>query len=91
MPSEILPPLAQRRRADGENVQSIEEIRAERAVLHVLPQRLVRRRDHAHVDANRIGSTDAEKLALLQHAQQLHLRGQRDLADLVEEQRPAIS
>src|SRR6185295_19640284 len=33
---------------------------------------------------------EAAELALLQDAQQLHLGGRRHLADLVEEQRPAI-
>ena len=32
----------------------------------------------------------ALELALLQHAQQLHLRAQVDVADLVEEQRAAL-
>ena len=35
-------------------------------------------------------AADALELALLQHAQQLRLRLERQLADLVEEQRAAV-
>ena len=34
-----------------------------------------------------LGRADRDHLALLQHAQQLHLRRRRRLADLVEEER----
>src|SRR5262245_12460643 len=37
----------------------------------------------------RLGAAQALELAELKHAQELGLRGQRQLADLVEEQRPA--
>ena len=35
-------------------------------------------------------AADAVELAVLEHAQQLHLRGGRHVADLVEEQRAAV-
>ena len=50
----------------------------------------VGRRDDAHVDLDGLGRADAADLALLQHAQELHLHLRADLADLVEEQRPAL-
>ena len=50
----------------------------------------VGRGDDPHVDAEGLVAADALELALLQEAQQLHLDGRRDLADLVEEQRAAV-
>ena len=44
----------------------------------------------AHVDAVRLDRADAPDLALLQRAQQLRLQLERQLADLVEEQRAAV-
>ena len=41
-------------------------------------------------DLDRLGAAEALELALLQHAQQLHLRLQVDVADFVEEQRAAL-
>ena len=43
-----------------------------------------------HVDLDRLARADRLDLALLDRAQQLDLRGQRQLADLVEEQRAAV-
>ncbi len=51
---------------------------------------LVRRRHHPHVDLDRLLAADALELLLLQRAQQLHLHRRRHVADLVEEQRPAV-
>ena len=50
----------------------------------------VGRRDDADVDLDRLAAADALELALLQHAQQLDLHLQRQVADLVEEQRAAV-
>src|SRR5207248_285856 len=50
----------------------------------------VRRGDHPHVDARRLLVAHALELALLEHAQELGLELDRDLADLVEEERPAV-
>ena len=50
----------------------------------------VRRGDDAHVDLDRLAAADPLELALLQDAQQLDLHVQRELADLVEEQRAAV-
>src|SRR5207245_1178503 len=49
-----------------------------------------RRREDADVDALLRRPTDGAHFALLEHAEQLHLHGQRELADLVEEHRPAL-
>ena len=51
---------------------------------------LVRRGDQAHVDGDRVLAADALDLLLLDHAQDLGLRLQRHVADLVEEERSAV-
>ena len=48
------------------------------------------RGDHADVDVDRVRLADAADLAPLEHAQQLRLQVERELADLVEEQRAAV-
>ena len=83
-------PLAQRRQIDAQHVQPIEQVGAEAPLLHLLAQRPVGRRDDAHVDLDRLRAADAHELALLEHAQQLHLRRRRNLADLVEKERPRV-
>ena len=52
---------------------------------HVVGQVAVGGGDHAHVHAHGLRAADALELLLLQHAQQLHLRLERQVADLVEE------
>ena len=47
-------------------------------------------RDHAHVDLDRPGAPQPLELARLQHAQQLGLHLERQLADLVEKERRAV-
>jgi hypothetical protein len=56
----------------------------------VLAQRAVGGGHHAHVDRDRLRAAEAGDLALLERAQELDLRGRRDLADLVEEQRARV-
>ena len=47
-------------------------------------------RDDPHVNAARDVLPDPADLAVLEHAQQLGLGARRQLADFVEEQRPAV-
>ena len=82
--------LAQRRNEQGEDVQAVVEILAERAGRDRLLEILVGRRNQAHVGLDRLGAADALELALLQHAQQLDLRREVDVADLIEKQRAAL-
>src|SRR5262245_21477471 len=82
--------LAQWRQIDAQHVETIEQIRAKASVVHTLAQRLIRRRDDAHVHLNRRHAADAHELPLLEHTQQLDLRVRRNLTDLVEEDRPRI-
>ena len=87
---QILEAIAQRRQRDREDVEPVVEILAELALGDQLLEVAVGRRDHAHVDVDGLGAADALELALLQHAQELDLHLQRQVAALVEEQRAAV-
>ena len=63
------------------------EVGPERALLHGLAQVAVAGGDHTRARHAARGLADALVLAVLQHAQQLGLQLERQLADLVEEQR----
>ena len=67
-------PLAQRRHEDREDVEPVVEVLAERAGGDRPLEVLVGRGDQPHVGLDGLGAADALELALLQHAQQLHLR-----------------
>ena len=83
--------LAQRRDVDVEDVEAVVEVLAEQARRdHALLQVAVGRGDDAHVDAHRLVGAQRLDHPLLQHAQQLGLRGHRHLGDLVEQQRAAV-
>ena len=70
---------------DREDVQPVEQVRPELLLLDELAEIAVGRRDQPRVAAQRARAAQPLELALLQHAQQLRLQLQRDLADLVEE------
>ena len=86
----VLEPLAQRRHPDREDVQPVVEVLAEAAFADQADQIPVGRRDQPEVDLDLVLAADRIDLAVLQGAQQLHLGVERQLADLVEEQRAAI-
>jgi hypothetical protein len=87
---DVLAPLAQRRQAQADHVQPVEQVLAEAAGAHALLEVLVRRRDHAHVALQGLVATDAVELAVRQHAQQPRLQVEGHVADLVEKQRAAV-
>ena len=82
--------LAERRELQGDDVEAVVEVLAEVALRDALLEVAVRGGDDAHVDLERLVAADALERPLLQEAQQLHLRGQGDLAHLVEEERAAV-
>ncbi|MCY1355441.1 hypothetical protein D9M69_418610 [compost metagenome] len=82
--------LAQRRDVHGVDRQPVVEVGAKAPGAHLFPQPPVGRGDHPHVDVARLVGAQALDLAVLQSAQQLGLDRQRQLADLVEEQRAAV-
>jgi hypothetical protein len=76
----------QRWERDCDDVDSIKEIGAKAAGAYVSLEIAVGRGDDADVDGGRRRGTDAAHLAILQGAQQLHLEGRRQLANLIEEE-----
>ena len=67
---DVLAPFAQRRQPQPHHVEPVQQVRAEAAVGDQRFQRLVRGRDHAHVDADQLAPADAEEFAFGQHPQQ---------------------
>src|SRR6185436_21086823 len=82
--------LAQRRQAQADDVEAMEQVLAERARLDPLLEILVRRRDDANVALHRVVAADAIELAVGEDAQQPRLQVERHVADLVEEERAAV-
>src|SRR6266480_6083915 len=70
----ILFPIAQRRQFDWKNVEPVVKIAAKAAVCDSRLQITIRRRDNAHISAQKFRAAHAFKLAFLQNAQQCNLR-----------------
>ena len=87
---DVLAPIAQRRHGERKHVEPVEQIAAEAPLPHFLVQIAVGGGDDAHVDVDRPRAAEPLDLAVLQHAQQLRLQLERQLADLVEEDRAAV-
>ena len=84
-PGNVLAPLAQGRNPDREDVQPVVEVGAEAAVGRHRPEVAVGGGDQPHVHLALVRRAEPLELALLEHAQQLGLQLQRQVADLVEE------
>ena len=82
--------LSQRRHLQGEHVQPIEQVLAERPAPRGCAQITIRGGDDAHVDLNGLPAPNALKLPLLQHPQQRGLRVGQELADFVQKDRSAV-
>ena len=82
--------LAERRYADVDDVQAVIEVLTEAAGSDLRLEVPVGRRDDPDVALDRAALADGGVLTLLEQAEELHLGGQRELADFVEEQRPAL-
>ncbi len=76
---------------DDRDLQAKVQVCAELSLRDQIVQRLVRRGDDPNVAADRFVSADPLERPVLKHAQQLGLRGERHVADLVEEQRSAVA
>src|SRR5216683_2015066 len=86
----IFAPFAQWRQHDRYRIQAIEQIVAKASGFDFLVNVAVAGRDHPHVNAAGLVGTDTANLALLQHAQQLHLKRLGGFGNLVQEDRAAI-
>ena len=83
---DVLPPLAQRRADDGDDLQPVIEVLAELALFQELLQVFIRRRDNPDVHLDRHRPADAKHLAFLKDPQNFGLHGQAGVADFVQEQ-----
>jgi hypothetical protein len=84
-------PLAQRRQPHRDDAQAVvHEVGAEPPGLDLGAQRAVGRRHDPHVDRDRLARADRQDRPALEHAQELGLQLERQLGDLVEEQRAAV-
>ena len=86
----VLGPLTQRRKRDGESVEAVEEILPELADRERLLEITVGGGDDAHPDLASDHVPHGLDLARLQHAEELGLHLERHVADLVEEDGAAV-
>ena len=86
----VVEAFAQRRHANLDDLQAIEQVLAKRPFANGLLQRLIRRGDDAHVDLDLVVAADSLERMPFEHAQELRLRARRHLADFVEEDRAVI-
>ena len=87
---DVLGTLAQGSRLDREDIETEVEVLAEAPARHLGAQVAIGGGHHPHVDRTGARLADPLEGALLQHAQQLALQVQGNLADFVEEQCAAI-
>src|SRR5438105_1036942 len=87
---DVLGPLSQGRNLDGEDCHPVEQVLAEAPLGNRLAQVAMRGGDDAQVDGHRRGAAEPLHLVLLEDAEKLRLELERQLADLVEEQGPAL-
>src|SRR3546814_3613309 len=71
---DVAPAVAQRRQRDWNDVEAVEKILAEPAIGNERPHVAVRRRDDAHVGAERLIAADGRIFVALKHAEQPRLR-----------------
>jgi hypothetical protein len=79
-----------KRHLQRDHVQAMVKIGSEQALRDGLFEIAVRRREDAHVHAHGLGAADALERPLLQHAQDLGLDPERNVTDLVEQDRAAV-
>ena len=86
----VLAAIAQRRQRDRDHVDPVEEILAEPPFGDEPGEILIGGGDHPDVGLQLLEAADAAEAPLLQHAEQLHLHHGAHLADLIQEDRPAL-
>src|SRR5262249_46182466 len=87
---DVLPPRAEGREPQRDDVEAIEQILSKRALLDHVLQIAMGSRDEAHVRAQRLYAAEAFVFAILKQPEEFHLDGRRDFADLVQEQGAAF-
>src|SRR6266568_6895626 len=79
-------PVSERRKLDGDHVDPVVELLAKLPLDGRLAKIAIRRRHESHVHIDETGAAHAPDLSLLQRAQELDLKAQGQLADLVEKE-----
>ena len=87
---DVVAPGPERRHGDGEDVEPVVEILAERPPRDLALEIPVRRGDDADVDGGRVVAAEPQHLTLLEDAQEAGLQRDGDVPDLVEEDRPGV-
>lgn len=88
--AEVLRAIPERRRADGEDGQAPVQVRAKASASDRLLELDVGGRDDADVDPSGALGPERADLARLEHTQEPRLHVERQLGDLVEEERAAV-
>src|SRR5918995_1180475 len=83
-------PLSQRRQLNGNDVEPVVKILSEVPSIDLARQVLVGGRDHSGIDFDAASAADTLELALLKHAQELFLRGERQLPYFVQKDRSLV-
>src|SRR5437762_11807710 len=82
--------FAKRRKPDRKHVQPIIQIHAEPPFRYHLLKILICRGNYPYIDSGRLRTPESFELLLLDHAQELGLKLDRQFADFIEEKRTAI-
>src|SRR5919198_4378781 len=87
---DLFAPFPQWRKVDGDHVQAVKQVFAKKTLLHGFFQGPVGRGQYADIESSIVVAAQARELAVLQDAQQLGLRRGMHLADLIQEDGPAV-
>ena len=87
---DVVDPLAQRRQVDAHDVEPVIEVGAELPGRDPLGEVGIGGGDEAHVDRDLAVRAHGADLAVLDHPQELRLERERQLGDLVEEERAPL-
>src|ERR1700756_480417 len=82
--------FAKRRKPDGKNVQPIIQVHAEPPFRYHLLKILICRRNDPHIHSSGLRTPESFELLLLNGAQELGLKLDRQFANFIEEKRTAI-
>src|SRR5208282_4330072 len=86
----VFAPLAQPRKVDAHDIDSVEEVGAESAGFNFVFETPVRRADHARFYALFFVVADRAELSILEKLKQLRLQRRIEFADLIKEERSAL-
>src|SRR5439155_16424930 len=89
-PRDVFPPLGERRHAQRDDLEAIEQVVAEAPIPYGGREVDVARRDQPDVRAHRLRGAERVVLLRLEELQQLRLGGEWHGADLVEEERTVL-